>query len=72
MRIKVKVIPRASRNAIEKMAEDSFRVWVTAAPERGKANQAATELLALEFRVPKSKIALVAGATSGQKVFEVL
>jgi uncharacterized protein (TIGR00251 family) len=71
MRIKVKVIPRASRNAIEKLREGSFKVWVTVAPEKGKANEKVIELLALEFEVSKSKVVLVSGPASGQKVFEI-
>ena len=71
MRIKVKVIPRASRNAIEKLREGSFKVWVTVAPEKGKANDKVIELLALEFEISKSKVLLVSGPTSSQKVFEI-
>ena len=71
MRIKVKVITRASRNAIEKLREGEYRVWVTAVPERGKANEAVRELLALEFDVAKTLIRLTSGLTSSQKVFEV-
>ncbi len=71
MRIKVKVITRASRNAIEKIADNSYRVWVTAVPEKGKANQAVVELLALEFDISKTQVHLISGATSSQKVFEI-
>ena len=71
MRIKVKVIPRASRNAIEKLREGSFKVWVTVAPEKGKANEKVIELLALEFGVAKSLVRLSSGATSSEKVFEI-
>jgi len=71
MRVKVKVITRASRNAIEKLWEGEFRVWVTVAPERGKANEAVRELLALEFDVAKTLVRLTSGLTSSQKVFEV-
>lgn len=72
MRIKVKVTPRSSRNAIEKLREGEYRVWVTAVPEKGKANRAVIELLALECRVAKSQIRLVSGQTSSSKVFELL
>lgn len=71
MRIKVKVTTRASRNAIEKLREGSFKVWVTVVPEKGKANAKVGELLAFEFGVPKSKVLLVSGASSSEKVFEI-
>ena len=72
MRIKVKVIPRASRNAIEKLREGSFKIWVTVVPEKGKANEKVRELLSMEFEVPKSMILLVSGVASSEKVFEIV
>lgn len=71
MRVKVKVVTRASRNAVEKISDESFRVWVTEVPERGKANERVRELLAMEFGVSKTVVRLTRGQTSSQKVFEI-
>lgn len=71
MRVKVKVIIRASRNAIEKITDDSFRVWVTEMPEKGKANEKVRELLALEFGVSKTLVRIISGQTASRKVFEI-
>ncbi|MBV8062463.1 MAG: DUF167 domain-containing protein, partial [Nevskia sp.] len=44
--LELKVSPKASRNAITGFLGEALKVAVTAAPERGKANEAAEELLA--------------------------
>ncbi|AKM84575.1 MAG: hypothetical protein VE98_C0001G0118 [candidate division Kazan bacterium GW2011_GWA1_50_15] len=71
MRIKVVVVPRSSRNAIEELPDGSFKVWVRAVPEKGKANLAVIELLALNFRVPKTQIELISGHRDKHKIFEI-
>lgn len=69
--LKVRVQPKASRDAILGEHNGALKVAVTAAPEKGKANKAVAELLAKTLRVPKSNITLVAGATSRVKMFAV-
>ena len=71
MRIKVVVVPRSSRNGIEELPDGSFKVWVRAVPEKGKANLAVIELLALNFRVPKTQIELISGHRDKHKIFEI-
>jgi uncharacterized protein YggU (UPF0235/DUF167 family) len=46
-------------------------VRLAAPPERGRANDALLELLATTLRVERTRIRLVAGATSRDKVVEV-
>lgn len=72
MRVKVKVITHASRDALERLAEDNYKVWVRAVPEKGLANAAVARLLALEYGVGRSQVCLVSGAASSTKVFDVL
>jgi uncharacterized protein (TIGR00251 family) len=57
----------ARRNAILGVREGALRVAVTAAPEKGKANQAIIALLSKTLCVSKSAIELVAGETSQHK-----
>jgi uncharacterized protein (TIGR00251 family) len=66
--VTVKVTPRARREEIE-LAEQgaALRVRVTEAPESGKANAAVIALLARHWRVPKSSLAMVTGASSRTK-----
>lgn len=61
----------ARRNHIQCSPHAGLRVWVTQAPEKGKANKAILALLAKELGLRKSQIELVAGETSPQKRFLV-
>ena len=62
----------ARRNGVLGARDGMLRVAVTAAPEKGKANQAIAELLGKSLGVPKSAIQLVAGDTSPRKRFLIL
>jgi uncharacterized protein (TIGR00251 family) len=68
MTIRVKVIPKSSRDEIVgKLDDGSWKIKVTAAPERGKANAAVCELIATHFGIPKSSVEVVTGQTSHVK-----
>ena len=71
MRIYVKVIPRAGKNEVVKISEEQYKVKVTAAPEKGKANEAVVKLLAEYFNVPKSLINIVGGRTARTKIINI-
>ena len=72
MIIKIKVLPRSSRNeVVGKMADSVIKVKLTAPPVDGKANEALIELLAENFNVSKNKIKIVRGLTSKNKVVEI-
>ncbi|WP_121631174.1 DUF167 domain-containing protein [Tropicibacter alexandrii] len=68
--IAVRVTPKASRNRIEREG-DALRVYVTTVPENGKANAAVQKLLAKALGLPKSRLDLIRGATSRDKVFRI-
>jgi len=68
--VRLRVTPKASRNAVEETPE-GLKVWVTTAPEDGKANKAVVKLLADALGVAKSHLTLVRGATSRDKVFRL-
>ncbi|HEX4993332.1 MAG TPA: DUF167 domain-containing protein [Methylomirabilota bacterium] len=69
--VQVRVQPKARRNEIVEQPDGVFRVRVTAAPEGGEANRAVTALLAEAFGVAPSRISLVRGATSRDKLFRI-
>ncbi|SMX31819.1 DUF167 domain-containing protein [Actibacterium lipolyticum] len=69
--IALRVTPKASRNAV-KQEKGGLRVYVTTVPEGGKANAAVVKLLAKAVGVPKTRLRLVRGQTSRDKVFIVL
>jgi uncharacterized protein (TIGR00251 family) len=59
----------ARRNGVLGVRNGMLRVAVTAAPEKGKANQAIVAVLSEALGVAKSSIELVSGATSAKKQF---
>ncbi len=70
-RIKLRVIARAKRNAVEAVSDGSFRVHVNKPPVDGSANKAVIELMSDYLKKPKSKITIVHGETSPNKTIEV-
>ncbi|MCV2446119.1 DUF167 domain-containing protein [Paracoccus sp. DMF] len=68
--IAVRVTPRASRNAVL-LDGETIRVLVTVVPEDGKANAAVVKLLAKALGVAKTRLALLRGATSRDKLFRL-
>ncbi len=71
VKIGLRVIPRAKRDAIEGFREEVLRVRVTAAPQDGGANKAVVKLLAKRLGLPLSSVVLARGARSRDKVIEV-
>ena len=67
VRIRVRVVPGASRDAVRDCAGGALRVAVSAAPEKGKANKAVEALLAKMLGLKKSAVAIIAGDTSRDK-----
>lgn len=56
---------------VEKVDDAHFVVKVKAPPVDGKANIAIVEALAEYFNIGQSRVRLVSGAASKQKVFEI-
>jgi uncharacterized protein YggU (UPF0235/DUF167 family) len=50
---------------------DAWKIRVAAAPERGRANEAVIDLLADTLAVPRTSLALVAGAGARDKTVDV-
>jgi len=71
VRIKVKVKPNAKKDEIKKIQDDYYEVRVTVVPEKGKANRRVIELLAKHFKIAKSRVKLIKGETSREKIFEI-
>lgn len=69
--IAVRVTPKAARNAVLCDDQGRLRVYVTTAPEDGKANLAVQKLLAKALGVPKSRLVLLRGQTARDKLFRV-
>lgn len=70
MRISVKVVPGASRNAIVGWLGDDLKVRIQAPATDGKANAALCEFLASEFGLPIRAVRISAGFSSRKKLVE--
>ena len=68
--IAVRVTPRAARNAVL-IKEGQMRIYVTTVPEGGKANAAVQKLLAKALGVAKTRLTLIRGASSRDKIFRL-
>lgn len=71
VRLRVHITPRSSRNRIIAWRDGVLSVKLTAPPIEGAANKAAVEFLADCLHIGKSRIALVSGAKSREKTFEI-
>lgn len=69
--VNVKVHPKARLNKVEKDDAGGYKVWTTAAPDRGEANAAVAAALADFLGCARGAVVLRRGATSRNKVFEV-
>jgi len=71
VRLLLKVVPKSSRNRVVGWMGDRLKVAVTAAPERGRANEAVLEVLAEALELPASSLRIVSGETSPLKTVEI-
>jgi uncharacterized protein (TIGR00251 family) len=69
--IKVKVLPRSSRNAIVGRENGVYRVKMTDPPVEGRANRALVDFLSEKLGIAKSHIEITAGKTSRLKRVKV-
>jgi len=65
--IRIKLLPKSSRNQVVGREGDHFKVKVTAPPVEGRANKALIELLAKKLGVPKSHFEIISGKSSRLK-----
>jgi len=69
--IRVRLTPRAARDQIAPGDGDGYLVRVTAPPVDGRANEALRRLVARRAGVAPSRVTLVRGAKSREKVLEI-
>lgn len=76
VRVQIRLTPKAARDRIDGLAAEAdggtvLKVSVTTVPEDGKANAALIKLLSKQWRVPKSAMEIVQGATDRRKVLHI-
>ncbi|MFC1576251.1 DUF167 domain-containing protein [Candidatus Omnitrophota bacterium] len=71
MRAEVRVQPKSSKEAIVKLGEDSYKVYLHEPAIGGKANRKLVEILAEYFGTKKSAIKILSGLKTKNKVIEI-
>lgn len=71
VRVSVHVQPRAARSEIVGEHGDAVKVRLAAPPVEGAANDELCRFIAKTVGVPASRVAVVSGAGSRQKVIEI-
>lgn len=66
----IRTNPNAKENKV--IPGDIIKVYTTVTPENGKANESVIKLLSKHFDVAKSKIKIIRGETSRNKVIEII
>jgi uncharacterized protein (TIGR00251 family) len=69
--IKVRLIPRASRNEVLWSEGDYYRIKVTSPPVEGMANKALVALLSEKLKTAKREIEIIAGKSSRIKTVRI-
>lgn len=71
MKIFIRVKPNSKKDSVRRIDVAHFEIQTKSPPREGKANAAAVTALAHHLGIPKSRIKILAGAKSKQKVFEI-
>jgi hypothetical protein len=72
MRIFVKAKPSSREEKVEKISETEFVVSVKEPPEKGRANEAIRNALAVYFKTGSSRVKIVSGYSSRNKIIEIV
>ena len=65
--VKVRVVPRSSRDRVAGLLGDRLKLQVTSPPVEGEANRAVLELIAKTAGLPSRAASLAAGSTGRSK-----
>lgn len=66
--LRVRVKTRSSREAVEEVVDDHLAVRVSTPPVEGKANKAIIKLLARKLGIPPSRLEIIKGGHSKNKL----
>ena len=69
--VKVKIVPGSSQDKIIGIYNDALKIAIAAPPVEGKANKKCIAYLAKYFDVVKSKIEIISGQTSKNKLIKI-
>ncbi len=70
--LSVRVVPRASKNAIQGLMGGALKVRIQAPPVEGKANACLVKFLSKQWKIPRSSIEILSGETGRNKRLRIL
>ena len=70
-RLRLRVVPGASRTGVVGRHGAAWKVRVNAQPERGRANEAVLDLLSDTLSLPRTSVSLVSGHGGRDKIVEL-
>ncbi|MHA1301679.1 MAG: DUF167 domain-containing protein [Candidatus Helarchaeota archaeon] len=71
LRIEILVKTNSKQQKILQISDNSYEVWLKSKPERGKANKELLKLLSNYFNVPESRIQIIKGIKSKNKIIRI-
>ena len=71
MRISVKIKPNSKAASVEKTGEKEFLVRVKSPPKEGRANIELIKILGDYFNIPKSRVTIIRGEGSRNKIIDI-
>lgn len=69
--LRLRVVPRAGRDAVQGPHGERLKIRLQAPPVEGKANRALLKFLSKQLGIPASRLVLVTGETSREKTVRV-
>lgn len=69
--IRVRVQTHAHEDRLEELDLDQYKIWTTAIPQQGGANEAVIEILSEHFNTAPSNIRIISGNKSRNKIIEI-
>lgn len=72
MRVTIIAHPNSKKPKVKKDLLERLHVYVSEPPSKGKANKAIAKALAKHFKTKKSRVILISGAKSQNKVFDII
>ena len=70
MKINVRAVCSSSKQRVKK-EHGVYKVYVCASPEKGKANKEVVEVLSRFFNIKRTKVEILKGFTSREKVIHI-
>lgn len=70
--LRIKVIPKSAQNkVVEIMDDETIKIRINAAPEKGKANKELIKFLSDSLEIDKKNIEIISGRTDALKLIKI-